>query len=96
MLLLNSKDHDTFDVNFKNHVMGKLNNWLLPILMIIAAVLESSFSLIQEVLNEFGAGPKWVLVLRLAAIVIGSVILKLQAPSKKKAKLAKEGYHPKL
>ncbi len=75
--------------------MGKLTNWLLPILMIVAAILESSLSLIQEVLAAFGAGPKWVLFLRLTAIVVGAVILKLQNPSLKEAKVAKEGYHPK-
>lgn len=76
--------------------METFKNWALPILLIIAAFAEDYFSLIKEAIIAFEIDPKWIVILKIVFGLVAVVILKLQAPSLKKAKQAKEGYHPKL
>jgi hypothetical protein len=79
--------------------MEKFMNWLLPLLMMVAAFIEEYFSLIKELIVSMHLAPAWNIALKLALGFLGIVILKLQHPSlkaAKKAKQAKEGYHPKV
>lgn len=72
-----------------------VKNWILVVLGLIAAVLDSCFDLIKEALDAFGAGPKWVIVVRIVGAATLLILAKLQPPSLEKAKDAAEGYHPK-
>lgn len=76
--------------------MSAFKNWILPVLAVILAILEGSFDIIQMIVNEFSLGPKYVAYIRIAIVVIGAVMLKLQAPSLEKSRIAKLGHHPKV
>lgn len=75
-------------------IMEAFKNWLLPILMIISAFAEQYFDLITDLLASFGVSSKLIIILKLVFGFVGIILLKLQAPSLKKAKQAKQGYYP--
>lgn len=66
--------------------MSKLINWFLTALVLILAILEGSFDLIQQAVVEFNLQPKIVIYIRFAILAIGAILLKLQPPSLKDAK----------
>ncbi len=69
--------------------MQKIVNWLLPVFVIIGAVLDGCFSLIQEAIVAFGMDKNYTIIIRIIIVAIGVVSLKLQPPSLKKKRIIK-------
>lgn len=67
--------------------MNKIKNWLLAALIIAAGVLDLGFGLLNDFAVELSINPKIVGYVRIAVIVAGAIILKLQPPSNNPEKL---------
>lgn len=67
--------------------MNKFKNWILPVLIILAGVLDELLNGLEQFAVEIGVDPKLATYVRLVAFIVASVILKLQVPSKNPEKL---------
>ncbi len=75
--------------------MSKLKNWLLPILLVVGAIFDEYYSLVLTLVQKLELPSYWETVLQLVAVAVAIIIAKMQPPSLKKAKAAKEGHHIK-
>ena len=67
--------------------MDAIKNWLLPILLSLAGILDIAMDFTTQFAVELNIPNKWVAAIRLTAVIVGFVILKLQLPTQKASKL---------
>ena len=67
--------------------MTNIKNWLLTALLAIAGVLDVGFGVITDLGAQLHIDPKVVTFVRVAIMVVGGIILKLQLPSTNPDKL---------
>lgn len=68
-------------------MLNKIKNWLLAAMIIVGGVLDLGFGLLNDFAVELNISPKIVGYVRIAVIVVGAIILKLQPPSNNPEKL---------
>lgn len=68
-------------------MLTKIKNWLLTGLIVLGGVLDLGFGFLNEFAVELGVSPKVVTYFRLGIVLVGAIILKLQAPSTNPDKL---------
>jgi len=69
--------------------MEKFKNWILPILITIAGAFDLVFGLMNDLAELVTIPDNYVKYLRIGALVVTAIILKLQKPSRNPAKLQK-------
>jgi predicted oxidoreductase (fatty acid repression mutant protein) len=75
--------------------MSKLKNWIVPIIFFLGAFFDQYYGLVITLVKKLELPSYWELIIQLFVGAIALVIVKLQPPSLKKAKQAKEGHHIK-
>ena len=75
--------------------MGKFKNWIVPILFFVGAYFDQYYGLILTLVKSLNLPSYWETILQLVMGGIALLVVKLQPPSLKKAKQAKEGRHIK-
>jgi len=63
--------------------MGKIKNWLLPVLLALAGSAEMFFGLFSDLVKEAGLPAYYTTVFRMAALFITVILTKKQPPSLK-------------
>jgi hypothetical protein len=67
--------------------MNAIRNWLLPILLTLGGILDFGFDLITQFASVLHIPSNIVDWIRIIIVIIGAVILKLQAPTTDPVKL---------
>lgn len=67
--------------------MNAIKNWLLPILLVVAGILDLGMGILNDFAAELSIPSNVVAWIRIIAIIVGAVILKLQAPTTNPEKL---------
>ncbi len=62
--------------------MEKFKNWILPILITITGAFDMIFGLMNELAELVEIPDNWVKWLRVSALIITAIVLKLQKPSR--------------
>ena len=67
--------------------MNAIKNWLLPVLLTIGGILDFGFDLLTQFASTFHIPESIVNWVRIIIVIIGAIVLKLQAPSTDPQKL---------
>lgn len=66
--------------------MKTIQNWLLPILILVSGLLVDNFDLIEKAVVLFNFNPSIIGYAKFAGLIIGAFVLKLEPPSKSNLK----------
>lgn len=70
-------------------MITNIKNWILTVLITIGGILDLGFGLLNDLASELAINPKIVNYVRIAIVIVGAIILKLQPPSTNPDKLQK-------